>query len=368
MAVAPSSALYYPTIDIQDESWLRTACLFWEHIRTIAPESSKNIYSSRFAKELNDEGIIYPIRVNSEMQEIRDLTDEVLAYITDPDSDELISWEEWEKKTGRSYEKDRWAYLGLNANKLPSIIREQFRELMDENGNYRFEPDFSKYYMTLLATHLSRRLGLGLVTNSKFADRLGLSVRKGSGLWSLWSNTGRRGRDFDASGPRQNLPHEVTTGMLVEVAVQTISVRSDISIKEIILFRREHAEELSLFRGQVNKLASEIAEDAPIEALRQAVKDQYKSQIMPALKSLRRSMALQRWDTALNGLLKVSLLSVGPTSAAITLGVPASIALLAAAGVSITASAVTVFDQRRKLEESPYSYLIAIEGLMQKSR
>jgi hypothetical protein len=32
-------ALYYPWIDIRDESWLKSAALYWETIRTIVPES-----------------------------------------------------------------------------------------------------------------------------------------------------------------------------------------------------------------------------------------------------------------------------------------------------------------------------------------
>jgi len=34
-----SKALYYPTIDISDEGWLKTAYLFWDGVRTIVPES-----------------------------------------------------------------------------------------------------------------------------------------------------------------------------------------------------------------------------------------------------------------------------------------------------------------------------------------
>lgn len=34
-----TKALYYPTIDIEDSEWMKTAILFWDEINTIVPES-----------------------------------------------------------------------------------------------------------------------------------------------------------------------------------------------------------------------------------------------------------------------------------------------------------------------------------------
>ena len=35
------SALYYPTKDIHNEAWLKSAALFWDRIETIVPESEE---------------------------------------------------------------------------------------------------------------------------------------------------------------------------------------------------------------------------------------------------------------------------------------------------------------------------------------
>lgn len=32
-----TKALYYPTIDIEDSEWMKTAILFWDEINTIVP-------------------------------------------------------------------------------------------------------------------------------------------------------------------------------------------------------------------------------------------------------------------------------------------------------------------------------------------
>ena len=48
-------ALYYPTIDIQNENWLKTAILFWDEINTIVPESIREPYQLDSTKYLADE-------------------------------------------------------------------------------------------------------------------------------------------------------------------------------------------------------------------------------------------------------------------------------------------------------------------------
>jgi len=80
------------------------------------------------------------------------------------------------------------------------------------------------------------------------------------------------------------------------------------------------------------------------------------------MRSLRESLKAQSWETGLNGLLKISFFSAGPTSAAIFAGIPSSAALIAGVGISLTASAVLVANQHRQAKiNSPYSYLLSME-------
>jgi hypothetical protein len=252
MGVAPSSALYYPTIDIPDETWLRNACLIWDSIRTIVPVSFREPYAGRLSKELADEGILFPIRVESGMDEIESLTDDVMQFLTDPESMALTIWE-----TGKNQPPPRPPdeYVLMNANKLPDMIRSQFEQMQEKSDWYRVEPDFSRFYITLLATRLAGRLGLGLVTGTKTADALATSVRKGR--VNLYSSR-RVGRDFDASGSRRKLPWELAPSMIMDLAVSSVSIDQDVPPKELLKFRRDHADELSLLRIEVSKLAAQI--------------------------------------------------------------------------------------------------------------
>ncbi len=56
------SALYYPHIDIADPKWLRSAVLFWDEIKTIAPRAIKNPYQGKDTKILWQEGFLEPLR------------------------------------------------------------------------------------------------------------------------------------------------------------------------------------------------------------------------------------------------------------------------------------------------------------------
>jgi hypothetical protein len=144
--------------------------------------------------------------------------------------------------------------------------------------------------------------------------------------------------------------------------IQGISLPDDITVKDLLRFKRDHREELAVFRREVARLTTDLPKDLPVEALRQAVADQYEANVLPAMRSLRASLTAQSWEAGLNGLLKVSFFTAAPTSAAILAGIPSSFALIAGAGISLTASAVLLANQRKRAKiESPYSYLLSLE-------
>lgn len=76
-----TKALFYPTIDIRNEDWLKNAVLFWDEISTIVPSTINNPYQRRTTEYLSDEGILRPIHVNPDHDLINDLTDDTLNYL-----------------------------------------------------------------------------------------------------------------------------------------------------------------------------------------------------------------------------------------------------------------------------------------------
>lgn len=353
-----SSALYYPYIDIRDERWLRGAAVFWDSIRTIVPESVREPYSSEFARELNDEGILEPVRVSSEMEEVDDLAEAALDFLTDPISSALIR--DISDSTGRSRraDSDQLAELTrVHGDKLPYVIRSQLRDALDD-GWFQLPSGFANFYMTLLATKLASRLGIGLITEAKGADQVALNAQqRGSPISSR-----RPGRHYEATGPRRRLPTEVASGLLVDMIIQNIELPRTATVRQLLRFKRDHREELGVFRREINRLTSEFGEDLSLEALQQAVHDQYEAEVAPAMRALRQSLQAQSWDVGLNAFLKVSFFSTAPTALALYAGAPSSVALFAGAGVSVVASAVQLRNQRQQARaSSPFSYLLSLE-------
>jgi len=50
------NALYYPTIDIKDEAWLKSAVLLWDTISTIVPESEDEPYKNEWTRAFAQAG------------------------------------------------------------------------------------------------------------------------------------------------------------------------------------------------------------------------------------------------------------------------------------------------------------------------
>lgn len=364
MAVPFSSALYYPYIDIKNEGWLRSAALFWDSIRTIAPESVREPYSSAFARELNDEGVLEPVRVSSGMDEVESLTPDVLDFLTDPATTAVMF--ETDVHSSQRIHQDKIShqlreFASIHPAKLPWAIRSELERALNGDGWYNVSPGFANFYMTLLATKIAERLGLGLVTESSGADQLAIAVHKGKPL-SEFSEPRRPGRHYEAAGPRRSLPGEVAPALFIDFVMQSIALPEGIAAGKVLKFKRDHREELAVFRREVSRLTMDIPTNVSVEALRQSVHDQYESEVAPAMRSLRQSLRSQKWDAALNGFLKVSFFSAVPTSTAIVAGIPGPVALLAGAGVSLIASAVLLGNQRQQtMQDNPYSYLLSLE-------
>lgn len=362
MPITPSKALYYPYIDIRNERWLRSAILFWDSLMTIVPESFTHPYSSDFAMELSDEGILTPFHVSPEMDEIESLTETVIDFLTDPASKNVLlpdggmrSREIHPEKLPRDIRK----LVDIHPDKLPYKIRGIIDDHMKDDGWLEVSSGFANFYMTLLATKLANEKALGLVTESRSADQLAIAVGKGKTHSVLGSDHSNR------NWRRRSIPTETAPGLMYDLAIQSIELPQHVSLKDLLKFRKYHKEELSIFRHEINRLVSKIPEGLSVEALKEVVHNQYNDQMLPAIKSLRKSLRDEGWEGTLNGILKASFFSAAPTAAAVYAGIPTSIALLAGAGVSLTASAISVTNQRNRIRrESPYSYLLSLENEM----
>lgn len=369
--MAFTKALYYPWIDIRDEGWLKNALLYWESVQTIVPESIDEPYSTRTALEFYDEGLLGPLRVESNMPEVNALTGDVVKYLETPEGAEVLM----------SREISDYHYI--HPDKLPDEIRRlvdihpeklshEVRHKVQRGLSHARRDDwiavdarFADFYMTLLATRLSEKIGAGLLTDAAANNKLANAVKLDAKL-SIPSS--RRHRyDFDDYMHRSNMPLAIAQGTLADLILEKIQIAPDTSTKDILKFRRDRSDELGRFRVKIAELTRAISNNMPLEALRQQVEDIYINEVKPAISALKKSLDDHRIKWVSENFLKVAFFSTSSTSVPLALlGLCVPHALLVGAGVSLTASAI-IYNREKaeKLRQNPFSYLLAAEKAFQ---
>jgi hypothetical protein len=369
--MAFSTALYYPWIDVRDESWLKTAVLYWDAVRTIVPVSIDQPYSSRTARALQDAEFLVPLRVHSDMEDIEELTEDVISYLKTSEGVEFLLREAEPHGSRIHLEKLPRAFRGLaeiHPEKLPWQIRHEVeRALRSPHRGEWLEVDqrFADYYMTLLATRLSDRVGAGLLTPLASADRLALSAKTDTQLQGVFPNAFWGGHlrlwEYEAMRPRRRAPRTLAQGLLAHLALERVAVDPETPVEELLEFRRKHGDELAQFRTKVEQLTAAVNADMPLEALRQRALDIYNNEVSPAVSNLKKALDGGRIRWLGEGLLKIAFLSVGTSSMLVATGLSVPTALLAGAGLSLVASGVMYnVDRAESLRSNPFSYLLAI--------
>lgn len=366
--MAFTKSLYYPWIDIRDEGWLKSASLYWDVIQSIVPESINLPYSTNTARRLEDEGVLVPLRVHSSLHEIEGLTQDIIRYLNSQEGMELI--------TGADRQ---WVYL--HPDKLPRTIRHlsrvhpdkisgEIRYLLRELGLSRrgrgdfleVDDKFASFYMTLLATRLSEKIGAGLVTSSSLPHNLSLKVKTDSQIGGVIEFGTRHRYYYERDRDRSNVPRELAQGMLVELMIEEIALDPDTPINKILKFRDKHAAELGRFRKKVGELTSSLPENASLQAMRQHVNDLYVNEVKPSLDDLKKSLTSSRIRWLTDSWMKLAFISAGSSSMLIGMGLATANALLVGAGISLIGSGILYnVDKEDSLRANPYSYLMSLQ-------
>jgi hypothetical protein len=361
-----SQVLFYPWIDIQDESWLKTALLYWDSVRTIVPESIEAPYSTETGRALEAAGFLVPLRVHSDMGEIEDLTDDALAYLGTTEATDLLIAE-----PGRRHDihveklpHHLRRLAEIHAEKVPNEIRRIFGELASPSPRgsewLRVDDGFANFYMTLLANRLAERIGASLLTSFPAADRMALAARLDSHPWGHGS--WNRFRQYEAFVPRRRMPRHLAPGLLAHLAIELTGVAPDTPVDRLLEFRERHSDELAIFRAKVEQLASAVAADLPVEALRQRICELHTSELAPAIANLKSALGGRRVRWLSEGLLNIAFLSAGSSTVLVAAGLAVPTALLAGAGLSLIVQGIMYnADKRECLRNNPFAYLLSVE-------
>jgi hypothetical protein len=389
-------ALYFPTIDIHDRAWLRSAVLFWDEVQTIVPSSIKYPYNEEDTKICAQEGYLRPLRCDLYQDILEDLGKRVLSLMDEPEwlqssiyrgsgepseralmqAGKLGSMMKWQMEQIVGIDPDRmtpelkanFLQLGglelLSADKLPSSLR----GIMENLGFYRMHPGklarefrdlrrntsgrddgnwvmvngrFAEIYMSALAALLSRKLEISPLTNKEPSS--------GVNLRCLID-------DVAATGPT------ATRGALVSVVMEGLRVDPETPIQKLLAFRRSQKDQLAELSGKFDSLKGSIEKSTDGGEIEDKAKRIFDNEIRPALGKLKKELNDQAIGSAWEGFQVASTFSLGPSAALWATGFSAPVIL--GVGAFITAVGIGIkshLARSKTRAASPYTYLMDIE-------
>ncbi len=367
MRPAFSNALYYPSIDVRDTTWLKTAILFWDSIWTIVPESLAHPYEKPDTQYLADIGFLRPLYVNPDDKSVIGIEEDILDLLFSSEFMQIIGSPQkygysgiWSAKMSyrlRGYLRTLSAN-GIYIDKMSLRIQEEIRRFnryFDNQEVYYLNSEFAYIYMIALANKLCEDHSLGMVTDNVSYFDIGNTVK-----WGNHTTIQPEDR-FRSKRPRD---HQLEQGLLLNFIINGLSISPDTAIEDIVSFKNNHRDELGRFRTQLAKLTQNFDGNKPIDVIRQEISDLYSNEFMPAFNDFKAALKGSRIKWFSETFLKVSLLSASATGVPMALlGMPVEQALFAGLGVSVIASKVSYdVDKKRLLRDNPYSYLLSINN------
>lgn len=343
-----TKALYYPSIDIYDQNWLKTAVLFWDEINTIVPSSLKQPYNTRITQYLADQGILLPIRVDPGKDFIEELTTDAINYLETNEGHDLISSRILANMYSNRQRVDRIdEMLELYPEKLPYEVQHILHDRINKDGFFEVDSGFAMFYMTLLANKLCEMKSVALLSNNVLTTNLLEKVKLDNKI------TFGRGEEYFH-------PKKLSQGLLTNMVIASMNFSESTNLKEIVDFKKTHADELGLFRTNIYKLTQSVSEDISFEALQQRIQDIYKDEFLPSYNNLKKALSGSNIKWISENITKISFISTSSTALPIVLlGASVPVALLAGIGISLISSVIMYnADKKEKLRTNPYSYLL----------
>lgn len=341
-----TEALYYPTIDIKDEEWLKNAILFWDKIHTIVPMSIDNPYNEVTSSALASNGVIEPIRVSCEDEVVNSLAKKIRTI-----SKKTIALEFF--KQGRDIESnpysDARSYYYIHHDKLPLVIQETLfkKNLIDHDGWAKVSDNFADFYMTLLAASYAKRKHLSLLTDAKLNFDLANSYTYGLERTKLSNNQ------------QLLLKNKVAEEMLFNLVIDGIKINPLTSVDDLLNFK-ERKDELGIFRHELSRLTGELNLDnvESFDELQGVISAVYINDFLPALSNLKRTLTENNisWIESAENFI-ASLFS----SIQLTLTTNSPLCIMIGAGCSIVSTCVKSRFKRHSIyRKNPYSYLLSL--------
>lgn len=243
----PCSILYYPTIDIKDGDWLRSAVLYWDKIGSIVPTGCEDILSAelRYLEAQNIYQQVQPLELfyNPDQKKVcREFVKESIHRISGLLARPALkhAGTRW-NNTRMHLEKMGVHHRDGNAlvfySKLPHELVDFFEEMhliqSSNDGMWVVMPErIADTYMSILAKYLAR-----------MNDNMAIGTDTVSNMRRSYCN---------ASSTYGDICYEVNLSNILPTP------NPDIGLEDIILFRNQRRHELLHFREVIDDMESQL--------------------------------------------------------------------------------------------------------------
>ena len=357
MAMLFENALYYPTIDINDETWLKSAVLLWDTISTIVPETEIKPYKHEWSKAFAQADIITPHMVNPNSVNFHGLDVEVRAFLDSPEGRRSFKPNVGRRNDYRNYNElirevqlsdVIWRNYGefkISVEKFGYNLQDVIKEYVDDDGYVIASETFMNFYMTSLANNISQQgESKALLTDLPYARNLTDSMMQQS--------------------PNERMSAEqLNQGLMYKFIIEGMKINPNTPVDKLIKFREEYKGERDLFKYEIANLIKTVnIEGLPSEEVVNQIGRLYRMKVLPTLDQLKKALEGMNIDLVENAGAKIALtgLMVADLSG---ISAFASGWKLLKEGISILRKRVKYKkDKEKVLTSSPYSYLYRTQG------
>lgn len=361
------SALYYPTIDIHNERWLKSAVLFWDRIETIVPESEDHPYRRRSTRVLHENEILFAHKVNPFSDEVRGIEEDVIQFMDTPEGKKsfIKPWgvsavsmanRRYLTEKERAYNDDRRrAYLTdkmsgiyrdfyIHVEKLPMMLRERLAGHVNEDGYVWASRGFMSFYMTLLANRICQNNRLALLT-----DRVNQNNLSNKILIEGLAPAGLRARE-----------QKMKRGMMYQIIMDDIKIAPNTRMETIVQYKKDRRHELALFRAEMDRLTAFDIEGMNAKDIEHEIWSIYTKQVKPAMDGVKATLK----DSGINWWSGIgTCVFTGLLPAVIGFGadLKTNIAIGTSQCLGLALTTVPYVRKRMEMSGSPYSYLVKMD-------
>lgn len=347
------NALYYPTIDIKDEAWLKSAVLLWDTISTIVPESENEPYKNEWTRAFSQAGIVTPQIVNPYNVDFQNLGSAVRAYLNTPEGKRCFKPRVGTMKDYRDYNElirevqiseVIWKEYGdfrISAEKFGYGLQDVINDFVNDDGYVIASKAFMNFYMTSLANNICQQEeSKALLTDLTYTSDLTCTMMTNS--------------------PNQRMGEEqLKQGVMYKLLIGGLKIDQNTPVDKLIKFREEYKDERDLFKYEMaNLIQANNTEGLPPSELVNQIERLYRMKVVPSVNQLKRALDSRGIDYLENAGVNIMLAGVSvldPSGAGLaTFGWKA----LKDLGISIFKKKVAFNKDKEKiLLDSPYSYL-----------